>query len=152
MAGKITKEELHPLLSQKIDDFAAHEAENATETKASHIEIATQAEVTAGTDAVRAVVPKYLKVELDKKANLASPTLTGTPTAPTAATATNNTQIATTAFVKAQGNLPLTGGTMTGTLVAQNNTNYTTKQVRNITLSTATPSGGGNGDLWFVYE
>ncbi|SHN66065.1 hypothetical protein [Desulfitobacterium chlororespirans] len=28
MAGKITKEELHPLLSQKIDDFAAHEAES----------------------------------------------------------------------------------------------------------------------------
>ena len=27
MAGKITKEELHPLLSQKIDDFAAHEAD-----------------------------------------------------------------------------------------------------------------------------
>ena len=35
------------------------------------------------------------------KAPLASPALTGVPTAPTAATATNNTQIATTAFVKA---------------------------------------------------
>ena len=35
------------------------------------------------------------------KANTNSPALTGTPTAPTAATATNNTQIATTAFVKA---------------------------------------------------
>jgi hypothetical protein len=34
------------------------------------------------------------------KANLASPTLTGTPKAPTAATGTNTTQIATTAFVK----------------------------------------------------
>ena len=33
-------------------------------------------------------------------ATLASPALTGTPTAPTAAVATNNTQIATTAFVK----------------------------------------------------
>jgi len=37
---------------------------------------------------------------LDLKANLASPTLTGTPVAPTAAAATNTTQIATTAFVK----------------------------------------------------
>ena len=36
------------------------------------------------------------------KAPLASPALTGTPTAPTPATATNNTQIATTAFVKNQ--------------------------------------------------
>lgn len=34
------------------------------------------------------------------KAPLASPALTGTPTAPTAANATNNTQIATTAYVK----------------------------------------------------
>jgi hypothetical protein len=40
---------------------------------------------------------------LDLKANLASPTLTGTPTAPTAAPGTNTTQIASTAFVKALG-------------------------------------------------
>lgn len=36
-------------------------------------------------------------------APLNSPSFTGTPTAPTAATATNTTQIATTAFVKNQG-------------------------------------------------
>lgn len=36
---------------------------------------------------------------------IASPSFTGSPTAPTATTATNNTQIATTAFVKAQGYL-----------------------------------------------
>ena len=36
------------------------------------------------------------------KANLASPTFTGTPAAPTAAVATNTTQIATTAYVKSQ--------------------------------------------------
>lgn len=36
---------------------------------------------------------------LDLKANIASPTLTGTPTAPTAVAGTNTTQIATTAFV-----------------------------------------------------
>ena len=35
------------------------------------------------------------------KANLASPTFTGTPKAPTAAAGTNSTQVATTAFVKA---------------------------------------------------
>lgn len=38
---------------------------------------------------------------LDDKADLASPDLTGTPTAPTATAGTNTTQIATTAFVKA---------------------------------------------------
>ena len=37
---------------------------------------------------------------LNLKANLASPALTGTPTAPTASAGTNNTQIATTAYVE----------------------------------------------------
>lgn len=40
------------------------------------------------------------KGQLDLKANLASPALTGTPTAPTAAVATDTTQVATTEFVK----------------------------------------------------
>lgn len=40
-----------------------------------------------------------LQTTLDGKAPLASPTLTGTPKAPTAAAGTNTTQIATTAFV-----------------------------------------------------
>ncbi|PWG16150.1 phage tail fiber repeat family protein [Salibaculum griseiflavum] len=42
-----------------------------------------------------------LQGALDGKAPLSSPTLTGTPTAPTAAGGTSNTQIATTAFVSA---------------------------------------------------
>lgn len=44
-----------------------------------------------------------------------------------------------------------TGGTMTGALVAQNNVNYTTKQVRNIIISTGEPTGGSNGDIWIKY-
>ena len=42
-----------------------------------------------------------IQVNLGSKANLASPTFTGTPKAPTAASGTNTTQIATTAFVQA---------------------------------------------------
>lgn len=42
---------------------------------------------------------------LAAKANLASPTFTGTPAAPTAAVGTNTTQIATTAFVMANSGL-----------------------------------------------
>jgi len=41
-----------------------------------------------------------LQAALDAKASLASPGLTGTPTAPTAASSTNTVQIATTAFVQ----------------------------------------------------
>lgn len=48
--------------------------------------------------------------------------------------------------------LPIAGGTMTGVLTAQNNTSYTTRQVRNITLSTGNPTGGSNGDIWIKYS
>ena len=55
---------------------------------------------TAPTDnSKNAVTSGGIKTALDKKANLASPTFTGTPKAPTAAAGTNTTQIATTAFV-----------------------------------------------------
>ena len=49
--------------------------------------------------------------------------------------------------------LNLSGGTMTGALIAQSNTNYTVGQVRNIYLSTEAPTNdvGSNGDIWIVY-
>jgi hypothetical protein len=46
-------------------------------------------------------VTSAIQTQLDAKAALASPALTGTPTAPTASNGTNTTQIATTAFVLA---------------------------------------------------
>jgi hypothetical protein len=50
-----------------------------------------------------------------------SPALTGTPTAPTAALATNTTQIATTQFVRTEiANMSLGSGTFTGTLSVLN--------------------------------
>lgn len=47
-----------------------------------------------------------------------------------------------------------TGDTMTGQLIAQNNVAYSTAQVRNIILSTDTPTSadGANGDIWIVYK
>lgn len=47
--------------------------------------------------------------------------------------------------------MDISGGTMIGALIAQNNTNYTTKQVRNIFISTSDPSGGASGDIWIKY-
>ena len=47
-------------------------------------------------------VTSSIQTQIDTKAPLASPTLTGTPTAPTAAAATNTTQVATTAFVRGE--------------------------------------------------
>ncbi len=46
----------------------------------------------------------------------------------------------------------ITGGTLGGQVSAQSNTNYTAAQLRNIVLSTAEPSGGSDGDVWFRYS
>lgn len=61
---------------------------------------ATAEEVEEGLEPAIAVSAKRLKGELDKKANLDSPNLTGTPTAPTTAESDNSQKIATTAFIK----------------------------------------------------
>jgi hypothetical protein len=50
-----------------------------------------------------------LQVELDDKAPLVSPHFLGAPTAPTAAASANNTQVATTAFVKTAVNSAISG-------------------------------------------
>jgi hypothetical protein len=55
-----------------------------------------------------------LTTDISAKANIASPTLTGTPAAPTAAVGNDTTQIATTAFVNAEiGNDAVTKATYT---------------------------------------
>lgn len=58
------------------------------------------------------------------------------------------------AYDLASAAMPVSGGTMTGVLTAQNNTSYTTKQVRNIILvaeGSSLPSGS-NGDICLVYS
>ena len=75
-------------------------------------------------------------ITVGTSATIAGASLTGTPTAPTAAPGTNTTQIATTAFVTAavsavSGYLPLTGGTMTGSIT------YANTALTPITLSSA---------------
>lgn len=51
------------------DDLIEHKAQDATTTQKGHIQLATGAEVTIGTNATKAVTPSTLKAELDKKAN-----------------------------------------------------------------------------------
>jgi hypothetical protein len=68
--------------------------------------------------AVTAQTGDYAVAQVTGAAPLASPILTGTPAAPTAAPGTNTTQLATTAFVAAVKALllPLAGGSMTGAI------------------------------------
>ena len=85
--------------------------------------MATQTEAEAGTDNTKhmtalrvkqSILKNAPKQDLTPYAKLASPAFTGTPTAPTASKTTNNTQIATTAFVHA-----LAGAVNNGGIVAQ---------------------------------
>ena len=84
------------------------------------------------------------------KANLASPTFTGTPAAPTAAAATNTTQIATTAYVKSQG-YTTNAGTVTSVAISGGTTGLTTSGGPITTSGTVTLAGtlaianGGTG-------
>jgi hypothetical protein len=122
---------------------------DATEAGKGLVELATAAETTTGTDNTRAVHPAGLKVELNKKANLASPNFTGTPTAPTASQATNNTQLATTEFVQGglAGKAPLNSPALTGTPTAPtaNAGTNSTQLATTAFVNAAVAAGGGGG-------
>lgn len=82
-----------------------------------------------------------IKSQLDLKADLASPTFTGVPTAPTATAGTNTTQVATTAFVTNadSGNVKTTGNqSITGTKTFNNSVNNSNTLFANITSSQST--------------
>ena len=64
---------------------------------------------------------------------------------------TANAQSISTLQSSVNGKVSKSGDTMTGALVAQNNTNYSVAQVRNIIISTSDPSGGNSGDIWIKY-
>lgn len=55
---------------------------------------------TAGDNSTKAATTAFVTTANSSKANLSSPTFTGTPTAPTATAGTNTDQVATTAFVQ----------------------------------------------------
>lgn len=86
---------------------------------------------------------------LDLKAPLASPTLTGTPLAPTAATGTNTTQIATTAFTIAEIAARLASNdamTYKGAIDASGNPNYPAANAGDTyRISVAGKIGGASG-------
>ncbi|MFA6731003.1 MAG: hypothetical protein WCR95_08430, partial [Eubacteriales bacterium] len=78
------------------------------------------ADVTIPITAIPQSVVTGLTTDLAGKAPLASPALTGTPTAPTASAGTNTTQLATTAFVKTavDNKTTITGNAGTATKLA----------------------------------
>ncbi|WP_418906161.1 tail fiber protein (plasmid) [Escherichia coli] len=76
-------------------------AQDATTTRKGIVQLSS---ATNSTSETLAATPKAVKAVMDetnKKAPLNSPALTGTPTTPTAPKGTNNTQIASTAYVMA---------------------------------------------------
>lgn len=123
-------------------------------------------------------INEEILISLSSKADINSPTLIGTPIAPTATVETNTSQIATTSFVHnvvnsiknasttdkglVQLNNTLTSTSTTTALTASQGKNLKdlidTKQNslpienrRSITISSFDPTGGSNGDIWMKY-
>ncbi|BAG77391.1 tail fiber protein [Escherichia coli] len=76
-------------------------AQDATTARKGLVQLSSATNSTSETLAATSKAVKAVMDETNKKAPLNSPTLTGTPTTPTARQGTNNTQIASTAFVMA---------------------------------------------------
>jgi hypothetical protein len=116
-----------------------------------------------------------LNNDIAKKADIASPVFTGSPTTPNVSQGDNSKKIANTAYVDlAASNVKtsiidtLTGyavknhshaasdissGTFSSTAIyAQNGTDYSTARIRNISFSTSVPTSLANGTLLAVYE
>ena len=118
LAGSIAQSKITDLvsdLSAKLESSTAATtyAPIASPTFTGTVSGVTKSHVGLGnvdntTDALKPV-STATQTALDLKAPLASPALTGTPTAPTANTATNTTQIATTAFVQQEISILTTG-------------------------------------------
>ncbi|HFP1585667.1 TPA: tail fiber protein [Escherichia coli] len=76
-------------------------AQDASTTQKGLVQLSSETNSDSETMAATPKAVKSVKDLADTKAPIESPSLTGTPTAPTAAQGTNSTQIANTAFVKA---------------------------------------------------
>lgn len=94
-------------------------------------------------------VTSALQTQLTAKAPLASPALTGTPTAPTATVGTNTTQLATTAFVLANAGTSGMTNPMTtlGDIIYENATPAATRLAGNTTTTKKYLSQTGNGTI-----
>lgn len=86
---------------------------------------------------------------IDGSAPLASPVFTGDPKAPTPATGDNDTSVATTAFVKAQGYAPLASPALTGNPTAPTQTagNDSTRLATTAFVQAAVAAAGGGGGV-----
>ena len=97
-----------------------------------------------------------IQTAVNSKADVNSPVLTGTPLAPTASVETSTTQIATTAFVQnvvtanqvsvISGDGP-EAGLVNNSNVLEVREGYNGYGIR--TVSTSSPSGGSDGDIWY---
>jgi len=123
--------------------FSEHRVRNTVLTG---LNLTVSAAITAA-DTVLSALGK-LQAQLGQKANLASPTFTGNPTAPTQAATDNDTSIATTAHVKAaMGLFGLGSGTVTIT-PGTNANSLTETGIYGINSGINLP-GGDNG-TWYV--
>lgn len=112
----------------------------------------------AGDSSLKLATTAFVTTAANLKANIASPTFTGTPAAPTAAVDTNTTQVATTAYVVGQGYLksatasstyaPLASPALTGTPTAPTATLGTNTTQIATTAFVQSAVSAGSGAVW----
>jgi hypothetical protein len=154
--------EIVKVTARSIDTLTILRAQEGTSSRAYNAGERLELRVTAG--ALNGMVDDTDSA-LTLKADLDSPVFTGTPAGPTAAPGTDSTQLATTAFVAdavetatgALGTMStqnanainVTGGTVSGITGSINSVTPGTNASGNRTVSTSTPSGGNDGDIWY---
>jgi len=120
---------------------------NSASTTANGINAkATQAQADAAAALIAANNALASTGDISHKADIDSPTFTGSPRAPTPPATENSTRLATTHYVS-RGYLPLTGGTLTGNLTAKNNARIQGSENTNPVLYLQDHEGQNRGNL-----
>ena len=133
-------------LTHHITGFGAGKT-LATLTETNGYIAATFQDIQVGESQVTGASGGWITDGLAAKAPLASPALTGTPTAPTATAGTNNTQIATTAFVKDAVDTATAGLTGAMHFIGTSSTTITDGGTQNPTINSTEVTSKASGDV-----
>lgn len=98
------------------NNLGTHESIDASTSQKGHVQLATAAEVTTGTDTIKAVTPAGAKVELDKKVPTSRTINSKALSTDITLTAADVGAATTAQGTKADNALPKAGGTMTGAI------------------------------------
>jgi hypothetical protein len=153
------------MAKNKVSEFSTIAASN---TDIGGIDIAEGCAPSGINNAIRELMAQVKDMQtgadLDNFAVGGNLTVVGTASGATPVSTDNSTLFATTSYVQNKvgtlgtmstqnaSNVSITGGAITGgTLNSVNITSIGTNATNNKTISTASPTGGSDGDIWYKY-